>query len=114
MISEVATAARGRAFSVKIAPTAASEAIVDPDTRSIVMEGLREFDPAFASCFRAAVEKGELPKSIDSEALAHLASATIHTLTTHTLALRARARVPRKQLETIAEGAIDLICEWSR
>jgi len=27
---------------------------------------------------------------------------------------RARARVPRKQLETIAEGAIDLIREWSR
>jgi AcrR family transcriptional regulator len=85
--------------------TAASEAIADPEIRRFVLEGLQELDKAFASCFRLAIEKGELPKTADSAALAHLASATIHTL-----AIRARARVPRKELEAIAQGAIDVMC----
>ena len=36
--------------------------------------------------------------------LAQLASATIHTI-----AIRARARVPRKELEAIVTGAIDVM-----
>jgi len=36
--------------------------------------------------------------------LAQLASATIHTI-----AIRARARVPRKDLEAIVNGAIDVM-----
>src|SRR5712671_3460996 len=85
--------------------TAASEAISDPDIRAMVLEGLSELDKAFAACFRLAREKGELPASADPLVLAQLASATIHTI-----AIRARARVPRKQLEAIVNGAIDLIC----
>jgi TetR/AcrR family transcriptional regulator, copper-responsive repressor len=85
--------------------TAASEAIADPEIRAIVQEGLQELDRAFASCFRAAIEKGELPKTADAKVLAQLASATIHTL-----AIRARARVPRKELEAIVQGAIDVMC----
>jgi AcrR family transcriptional regulator len=85
--------------------TAASEAIGDPDIRGIVLEGLQELDKAFASCFRVAVQKGELAPTADPLVLAHLASATIHTI-----AIRARARVPRKQLETIVQGAIDVMC----
>ena len=84
--------------------TAASEAISDPDIRAMVLEGLSELDRAFAACFRLAKEKGELPASADAVVLAQLASATIHTI-----AIRARARVPRKELEAIVQGAIDVM-----
>ncbi len=85
--------------------TAASEAISDPDIRAMVLEGLSELDKAFAACFRLAKEKGELPETADPEVLAQLASATIHTV-----AIRARAGVPRRELEAIVKGAIDMIC----
>ena len=85
--------------------TAASEAVSDPDIRAMVLEGFVELDKAFMGCFRLAKEKGELPETVDPVALAHLASATIHTI-----AIRARARVPRKELEAIVDGAIDMMC----
>src|SRR5579859_5195916 len=81
--------------------TAASEAIADPEIRAMVLDSLAELDKAFASSFRLAREKGELPKDSDTQALAQLASATIHTL-----AIRSRAGVPRKDLEAIVKGAI--------
>src|SRR4051812_46385982 len=84
--------------------TAASEAVADPDIRAMVLEGLFELDKAFAACFRLAKEKGELPEGADPAVLAQLASATIHTI-----AIRARARVPRKELEAIVKGAIDVM-----
>ena len=84
--------------------TAASEAVADPEIRAMVLEGLAELDKAFAACFRLAKEKGELPEGVDPAVLAQLASATIHTI-----AIRARARVPRKELEAIVNGAIDVM-----
>jgi AcrR family transcriptional regulator len=84
--------------------TAASEAVADPDIRAMVLEGFSELDKAFAICFRLAKEKGELPDGADPAVLAQLASATIHTI-----AIRARARVPRKELEAIVTGAIDVM-----
>src|SRR6476620_12173257 len=84
--------------------TAASEAVSDPDIRAMVLEGFVELDKAFAACFRLAKEQGELPESADPVVLAQLASATIHTI-----AIRARARVPRKELEAIVKGAIDVM-----
>ena len=84
--------------------TAASEAVGDPEIRAMVLEGLSELDKAFASCFRRAKEKGELPESADPAVLAQLASATIHTI-----AIRSRARVPRKELEAIVKGSIDVM-----
>jgi AcrR family transcriptional regulator len=85
--------------------TAASEAVFDSDIRAMVLEGFSELDKAFAACFRLAKEKGELPESADPTVLAQLASATVHTI-----AIRARARVPRPELEAIVEGAIDVMC----
>ena len=85
--------------------TAASEAVADPDIRAMVLEGFVELDKAFITCFRRAKEKGELPDSADPLVMGHLASATIHTI-----AIRARARVPRKELEAIVDGAIDVMC----
>jgi TetR/AcrR family transcriptional regulator, copper-responsive repressor len=84
--------------------TAASEAVADPDIRSLVLEGFSELDKAFAACFRLARENGELSPSADPQALAQLASATIHTI-----AIRARAQVPRKDLEAIVKGAIEVM-----
>jgi AcrR family transcriptional regulator len=84
--------------------TAASEAVADPEIRAMVLEGFSELDKAFAACFRLAKQKGELAPSADPTVLAQLASATIHTI-----AIRARARVPRKELEAIVKGAIDVM-----
>ena len=84
--------------------TAASEAVADPDIRKLVLEGFSELDRAFAACFRLAKENGELPESADPQVLAQLASATIHTI-----AIRARAQVPRKELEAIVKGAIEVM-----
>ncbi|QDP22168.1 TetR/AcrR family transcriptional regulator [Bradyrhizobium cosmicum] len=84
--------------------TAASEAVGDPEIRAMVLDGLNELDKAFASCFRKAKEKGELPESADPAVLAQVASATVHTI-----AIRSRARVPRKDLEAIVKGAIDVM-----
>src|SRR3984957_5214037 len=85
--------------------TAASEAVADPDIRAMVLEGFVELDKAFITCFRRAKEKGELPESADPLVRGNLASATIHTR-----AIRARARVPRKELEAIFDCAIDVMC----
>jgi AcrR family transcriptional regulator len=84
--------------------TAASEAVADPDIRKLVLEGFFELDKAFAACFRLAKENGELSPSADPQVLALLASATIHTI-----AIRARAQVPRKELEAIVKGAIEVM-----
>ena len=85
--------------------TAASEAVSDPEICGMVLEGLSELDKAFTACFRLAKENGELPQTADPVVLAQLASATIHSI-----AVRARARVPRKELEAIVKGAIDVMC----
>ncbi len=84
--------------------TAASEAVSDPEIRGMVLEGLSELDKAFTACFRLAKENGELPQTADPAVLAQLASATIHSI-----AVRARARVPRKELEAIVKGAVDVM-----
>jgi len=84
--------------------TAASEAVFDPEIRLMVLEGFVELDKAFAACFRLARDKGELGEGADPIVLSQLASATIHTI-----AIRARAGVPRKELEAIVDGAIGVM-----
>jgi TetR/AcrR family transcriptional regulator, copper-responsive repressor len=84
--------------------TAASEAVADPEIRAMVLEGFSELDKAFAACFRRAKERGEISASADPTVLSQLASATIHTI-----AIRARAGIPRKELEAIVNGAIDVM-----
>jgi TetR/AcrR family transcriptional regulator, copper-responsive repressor len=84
--------------------TAASEAVADPQIRAMVLEGFSELDKAFFNAFRRAKDKGELPAGADPAVLAQLASSTVHSL-----AIRSRARVPRKELEAIVKGAIDVM-----
>ena len=84
--------------------TATSEAVFDPEIRAMVVSGLVELDRFFARLFVIAKERGELPASADPHVLANLASATIHSI-----AIRARAQVPRAELEAIVNGAIDVM-----
>ncbi|WP_024519076.1 TetR/AcrR family transcriptional regulator [Bradyrhizobium sp. Tv2a-2] len=85
--------------------TAASEAVNDPVIRAMVIDSLAELDRAFASCFRVGKERGELSDDADPVVLSQLASATLHTI-----AIRARAHVSRKELEAIVKGAIGVMC----
>jgi TetR/AcrR family transcriptional regulator, copper-responsive repressor len=85
--------------------TATSEAVFDPAIREMVVSGLVETDRFFARIFKRAQERGELPASADAGVLAHLASATLHTI-----AVRARAQVSRAELDAIVKGALDLMC----
>jgi AcrR family transcriptional regulator len=84
--------------------TATSEAVFDPDIRGLVLSGLSEMDRFFGRLFKAARARGELTQTADPVVLAQLASATIHTI-----AIRARAQVPRKELEAIVKGAIEVM-----
>jgi TetR/AcrR family transcriptional regulator, copper-responsive repressor len=84
--------------------TAGSEAVDDPDIRAMVLDALAELDKAFAACFRRGRENGELPQSADVQTLGLLASAVLHTI-----AIRARAGVPRKELEAMVKAAIDVM-----
>jgi hypothetical protein len=78
--------------------------VSDPEIRGMVLEGFSELDKAFTACFRLAKENRELPQTADPVVLAQLASATIHSI-----AVRARARVPRKELEAFVKGAVDVM-----
>jgi TetR/AcrR family transcriptional regulator, copper-responsive repressor len=84
--------------------TAGSEAVADPDIRAMVLDALFELDKAFGRCFSRAMEKGELKGGADPAVLGQLASATLHTI-----AIRSRAGVPRKELETLVSGALDVM-----
>lgn len=85
--------------------TASSDAVNDPVIRAMVVDALAELDRAFASCFRIGKERGELSEKADTIVLSQLASATLHSI-----AIRARAHVPRNELETIVKGAIGMMC----
>jgi TetR/AcrR family transcriptional regulator, copper-responsive repressor len=85
--------------------TATTEAAEDPQVRNMLAAGLRSLDAEIEARFRVAREKGELKKNADPEALSMLASATLHTI-----AIRARAGVPRAELRRIARKAVKVIC----
>ena len=85
--------------------TATSEAVFDPSIRELVLTGLVETDRFFARIFRRAQERGELAASASPQTLALLASGTLHTI-----AVRARAQVPRAELDAIVNGAVDVMC----
>ena len=81
--------------------TASSDVVTDPEIRALVVEALNSIDEGFARLFAAAVESGELPGDADPTRLAHMAGATVHSLS-----VRARARVARRDLERLIEDAI--------
>jgi AcrR family transcriptional regulator len=89
--------------------TATTEAMRDADVRETLAEALREIDAALEVRLRLGQERGELAAQADPRILAMLAAATLHTL-----ALRSRAGASRAELETLADGAVALICGPTR
>lgn len=85
--------------------TAATEAVLSSEVRSLLSESLHVFDAALVDRFELATRRGELAKGADPESLAYLTSSVLHTL-----AVRARAGEPRAALEKIASGALELLC----
>jgi AcrR family transcriptional regulator len=96
---------KGRARGCFAIGTATTEAVEDPDIRAVFARGLQALDEGFEARIRVARDNGELPGGADPEALAIMASATLHTI-----AIRARAGTPRSDLARMAQKAVDVIC----
>jgi hypothetical protein len=73
--------------------------------RAFLAESMRSTDAFLKSRIDRAIERREIPRDADPVALAYLATATMHTI-----AIRSRAGVPRKQLDALVDAAIDVIC----
>ena len=66
---------------------------------------MRSTDSFLRHQIEKAKENGEIARDADAGALAYLATATLHTL-----AVRSRAGVPRKELDALVKAAIKVIC----
>ncbi len=86
--------------------TAVTEAVDDSNIRDSLAAGILAFDADFAIRFRRAQEQGELKRDADPAVLAVLATATMHTI-----AIRARAGVPRSELRELARKAVAVMCQ---
>jgi TetR/AcrR family transcriptional regulator, copper-responsive repressor len=93
--------ARG-CYSISTAP---AQAVTDPAVREFLAASIDGTDAFLAKQIAKARERGDVPSDIDPNALAQLATAALHTI-----AVRARVGVPRKQLRAVAAAAIDVIC----
>ncbi len=93
--------ARG-CYSISTAP---AQATTDPAVRAFLAASIGGTDAFLSSQIAKARERGEVPSNADPATLAQLATATLHTI-----AVRSRVGVPRKQLASLAAAAIDLIC----
>ena len=85
--------------------TAATVAAVDDQVRAFLADSMRSTDSFLKHQIEKAKERGEIPRDADPTALAYLATATLHTL-----AVRSRAGLPRKELNALVNAAIDVIC----
>jgi AcrR family transcriptional regulator len=85
--------------------TAATVAAVDEDVRKFLAERVRNADDFLRKQIEKGRQRGEIAQEADPAALAYLATATLHTL-----AVRSRAGMPRKELEALARAAIAVIC----
>ncbi|MBV8341959.1 MAG: TetR/AcrR family transcriptional regulator [Gammaproteobacteria bacterium] len=96
---------RGQARGCFAIGTATTEAVADPEVRAMLAESTRRLDQAFEARIRTAQNLGDLLPHADPAALASLASATLHTI-----AIRARAGIPRAELVELARKAVSVIC----
>ena len=85
--------------------TAATVAAVDDQVRAFLADSMRSTDSFLKHQIEKAKQRGEIARDADPAALAYLASGTLHTL-----AVRARAGLPRKELDALADAAIGVIC----
>ena len=89
-------------YSISTAP---AQATMDPPVRAFLAESVGSTDAFLCTLIRKARDRGEIATKVEPAALAQLATATLHTI-----AVRSRAGVSRKELEALAAGAIDVIC----
>jgi len=85
--------------------TAATVAAVDDGVRAFLADSMRSTDSFLKSQIEKAKARGEIARDADAAALAYLGTATLHTL-----AIRSRAGLPRRELEALAKAAIEVIC----
>ena len=85
--------------------TAATVAAVDDQVRAFLADSMRSTDSFLKHRIEKAKERGEIARDADAAALAYLATATLHTL-----AVRSRAGIARKELDALAAAAIKVIC----
>ena len=93
--------ARG-CYSISTAP---AQATTDQGVRQFLAASIGGTDAFLTKQIAKAHERGEVPSNADPGALAQIATAAMHTI-----AVRARVGVPRKQLTALAAATIDLIC----
>ena len=89
--------------------TAATVAAVDDRVRAFLADSMRSTDSFLKHQIEKAKQRGEIAQEADPAALAYLASGTLHTL-----AVRTRAGLPRKELDALADAAISVICGRAR
>jgi AcrR family transcriptional regulator len=96
---------RGGARGCYTIGTAATQAVTDPSVRAFVAESARGTDLFLARLIGEAQARGEIARGADPMALAQVATAMLHTM-----AVRARAGVARKELDALVTAAVDTIC----
>jgi AcrR family transcriptional regulator len=89
-------------YSISTAP---AQATTDQGVREFLAASIGGTDAFLTKQIAKAHERGEVPSNADPGALAQIATAAMHTI-----AVRARVGVPRKQLTALAAATIDLIC----
>lgn len=85
--------------------TATSEAMADPEIRALVQKAFSNGYRTLKNRLELAVAEGDLPANANIPVLAQIGAGAFDTL-----AIKARARVPRAELEAIAANTVDLIC----
>ena len=93
--------ARG-CYSISTAP---AQAVTDPGVRDFLAASIAGTDAFLSRVIGEARDRGEISSSVDPAGLARLATATLHTI-----AVRSRVGVPRRELSALAATTIDLIC----
>jgi TetR/AcrR family transcriptional regulator, copper-responsive repressor len=97
--------ARG-CYSISTTP---AQATTDQGVREFLLASIAGTDSYIAKQIDKARQRGEVAAGADPAALAQMATGVMHTI-----AVRARAGVERKQLQALAATAIDLICGPAR
>jgi len=79
-------------------------AVDDPELRHALLEGLEDIDRALVGLFDHGKRTGEVARGADTEALAFMASALLHSLS-----VRARAGAPQVDLVRAAARGVDTL-----
>jgi TetR/AcrR family transcriptional regulator, copper-responsive repressor len=81
--------------------TTSSNAIADPEVRSIAAEALAGMDRNFERLFAQARDAGELAPEADPRRLARMTAAMLHSVS-----VRARGGIPRAEIEPLIEDIV--------